>query len=119
MKIQQHDDVVVDAGVIAAGLYRASAGGRGVTGGRGRRQGLGYSSPPSPPLYRPPGGSAGPGIPSMGGAAKGGNLPPKASGGAPSPRVPNPRRRGGPKGGAHLPTRGWFPSHFSPWGPPG
>ena len=34
MKIQQHDDVVVDAAMIAAGLRRASARGRGVTGER-------------------------------------------------------------------------------------
>ena len=30
MKIQQHDSVVVDAAMIAAGLRRASARGRGV-----------------------------------------------------------------------------------------
>ena len=52
MKIQQHDGVVVDATVIAAGLRRASARGRGVAGER--------EAPrlevrlPSPPLYRPP-----------------------------------------------------------------
>ena len=34
MKIQQHDGVVVDAAVIAAGLHRASARGRGVAGER-------------------------------------------------------------------------------------
>ena len=34
MKIQQHDGVVVDAAVIAAGLCRASARGRGVAGER-------------------------------------------------------------------------------------
>ena len=34
MKIQQHDGVVVDAAVIAAGLRRASTRGRGVAGGR-------------------------------------------------------------------------------------
>ena len=34
MKIQQHDGVVVDAAVIAAGLRRASARGRGVAGER-------------------------------------------------------------------------------------
>src|SRR3989337_4275388 len=35
-----------------------------------------------------------------GGGGQGGELPPKARGGAPSPRVPNPRRKGGPKGAA-------------------
>ena len=54
MEIQQHDGVVVEVAGIPAGLRQAQAGERGVTGGRGRRQGLGYSSPPSPPLYRPP-----------------------------------------------------------------
>ena len=34
MKIQQHDGVVVDAAMIAAGLRRASARGRGVAGER-------------------------------------------------------------------------------------
>ena len=48
MEIQQHDGVVVEVAGIPAGLCQAQAGGRGVTGGRGRRQGLGYCSPPSP-----------------------------------------------------------------------
>ena len=34
MKIQQHDGVVVDAAVTAAGLCRSSARGRGVAGER-------------------------------------------------------------------------------------
>ena len=34
MKIQQHDGVVVDAAVTAAGLRRASVRGRGVVGER-------------------------------------------------------------------------------------
>src|SRR3954466_12712871 len=45
-----------------------------------------------------------------GAAAKGGGVPPKASGGAPSPRVPNPRRRGWAKGGA--------PAHYGLVPPP-
>ena len=51
MEIQQHDGVVVEVAGIPAGLRQAQAGGRGVTGGRGRRQWLGYCCPPSPPLY--------------------------------------------------------------------
>ena len=51
MEIQHHDGVVVEVAGIPAGLRQAQAGGRGVTGGRGRRQGLGYCCPPSPPLY--------------------------------------------------------------------
>ena len=39
MEIQQHDGVVVEVAGIPAGLRQAQAGERGVTGGRGRRQG--------------------------------------------------------------------------------
>ena len=61
MKIQQHDDVVVEVAGIPAGLRQAQAGERGVTGGRGRRQGLGCGCPPYPPLYIGPlAGGAGP-----------------------------------------------------------
>ena len=56
MKIQQHDGVVVDAAVIAAGLRRASARGKGVAGEReAPRLGVRLPSLP-PPLYRPHGG---------------------------------------------------------------
>ena len=48
MEIQQHDGVVVELAGIPAGLLQAQSGGRGVTGGRGRRQGLGSCCPPSP-----------------------------------------------------------------------
>ena len=48
MEIQQHDGVVVQVAGIPVGLRQALAGGRGVTGGRGMRQGLGYCCPPSP-----------------------------------------------------------------------
>ena len=86
MEIQQHDDVVVEVAGIPAGLRQAQAGGRGVTGGRGRRQGLGYSSPPSPPLYRPSGGRQ-PWDPIYGGGGgQGGGLPPKPSGAPPHPQ---------------------------------
>ena len=109
MKIQQHDGMVVDAAGIPAGLRQASAGGRGVARGKGgakckgegRRQVQGCGCPPSPPLYIGTPGGAGPRRWDLlgGVAAKGGDLPLKASGGAPSPRVPNPRCRGGPRGG--------------------
>ena len=57
MKIQQHDGVVVDATVIAAGLRRASARGRGVAGEREAPR-LEVRLPSLPlPLYRPPGGA--------------------------------------------------------------
>ena len=56
MEIQQHDGVVVEVAGIPAGLRQVQAGERGVTGGRGRRQGLGCSSPPSPLYIGPLGG---------------------------------------------------------------
>ena len=55
MKIQQHDGVVVDAAVFAAGLRQASARGRGVAWEREAPKAV-VCCPPSPPLYRPPGG---------------------------------------------------------------
>ena len=51
MEIQQHDGVVVEVAGIPAGLRQAQAGGRGVTGGRGRCQGLGVLLPCASPLY--------------------------------------------------------------------
>ena len=58
MKIQQHDGVVVDATVNAAGLRRASARGRGVAGEREAPR-LEVRLPSlTPPLYRPPRGGA-------------------------------------------------------------
>ena len=98
MKIQQHDGMVVDAAVITAGLRQASARGRGVAGGEGGARGCGAAALPPPTIYRPPGGGAGHRTHLHGGGGQGGCLAPKASGGAPSPRVPNPRRMGG-KGG--------------------
>ena len=59
MKIQQHDDVVVDAARIPAGLRQASAGGRGVARGKGGAKCKGAAAP-SPSLYRAPRGGAGP-----------------------------------------------------------
>ena len=113
MKIQQHDGVVVDAAAISAELRQAS------TRGRGRRQEHGCGCPPSPILYIGPlGGAPALGDPiSKGGGGQGGNLPPKPGGGAPTPRVSNPRRRG-PKGGApaHL---GLVPLPLQPMWPPG
>ena len=122
MEIQQHDGVVVEVAGIPAGLRQAQAGGRGVTGGRGRRQGLGYCCPPSPLYIGPWGGAPALEMRSKGGAAatrgEGVALPPKARGKLP-PRVPNPRRMGGGPRGAPQPTKGWFPSTLSPRGPPG
>ena len=89
MEIQQHDGVVVEVAGIPAGLRQAQAGGRGVTGGRGRRQGLGCGCPPSPPLFIGVLGGAGHPedltleIPSEGGGGQGGfPSPPRHLGGA-------------------------------------
>ena len=72
-----------------------------------------------PPLFIGALGGAGPlEIPSKGGRRPRGDLPPKSSGALPTPRVSNPRRRGGPRGRTSPPVAG-SPSHFSPWGPPG
>ena len=60
MEIQQHDGVVVEVAGITAGLRQAQAGGRGVTGGRGRRQGLGTAASIPPTIYRGPGGAPAP-----------------------------------------------------------
>ena len=58
----------------------SSARGRGVTGGRGRRQGLGSCCPPFPPLYIGPRerGGAALALPPRKGAARGESFPPKA-----------------------------------------
>ena len=86
MKIQQHDGVVVDAGVTAAGLLRSSARGRGVAGEREAPRLKGAAAPPSPPLYRPPRGCAGPRRwDLLGGAVAKGWSAPQANWGAPPP----------------------------------
>ena len=78
MNIQQHDSVVVDAAVIAAGFRRASARGRGVAGER-EAPSLQVRLPSLPPLYRPPRECVGPGdgISQGGAAAKGVECPPR------------------------------------------
>ena len=76
--------------------------------------------PPSPSLYIGPQGGRRPWeIQSpKGAAAKGGGVPPKASGAPPHPRVPTLGAGGGPRG-AHQPTKGWFPFLLQPMGPSG
>ena len=87
MKIQQHDGVVVDAAVTAAGLRRASARGRGVAGGEGGARGCGAAALPPTTIYRPPGGGA-PALDPIytGGRRPGGKLPPQVKWGAPHPQ---------------------------------
>ena len=119
MEIQQHDGVVVEVAGISAGLRQASARGRGVAGEEGGAKGCHAAALPPPTIYRPPGGGA-PALEPIykGGRRPGGNFPPKSSGAPPPPGFPTLGAGGGPWG-AHQPTKGWFPSHFSPWGPPG
>ena len=102
MEIQQHDGVVVEVAGIPAGLRQAQAGGRGVTGGRGRRQGLGYCCPPSPPLFIGVLGGAGPlEIPSEGGRRpRGVACPPSQVGRPPPLGFPTLGAGGRPMGGA-------------------
>ena len=123
MEIQQHDGVVVDVAVLLQGfaeLLRERE--RGVAGEEGGAQGCCVLPSTPPPLYRPPGGAPAPRDEISRGAAatRGGRggLAPQGKGELP-PRVPNPRRMGGGPRGAPQPTKGWFPSTFSPRGPPG
>ena len=86
MEIQQHDDVVVDAAAISAGLRRASARGRGVAMGEGGAKSMGAAALPPPSLYRAPGGAPALGDPiSKGGRRPRGWLAPQAKWGAPHP----------------------------------
>ena len=79
MKIQQHDDVVVDAAVISAGLRQASARGRGVARGEGGAKSMGAAALPPPSLYRAPRGGTGPRRCNLqGGRRPGGKLAPQA-----------------------------------------
>ena len=81
MEIQQHDGVVVEVAGFQQASPSAAGGGRCVTGGRGRRQGLGIAALPSPPLYIGPserwGRSLGPS--SKEGCGQGGVHPPQGT----------------------------------------
>ena len=122
MEIQQHDGVVVEAAGISAGLRQAQREGEVSREGEGGAKGLGAAALPPPSLYRAPGGAPALGDPISKGGRRprgwGGTGPPSQVGRAPTPRISNPRRRGGPRG-AHQPTRGWFPSPLQPMGPSG
>ena len=81
MEIQQHDGVVVEVAGSRQGFAKRKRGGRGVTGGRGRRQGLDCCCPPSPPptIYRAKGeGGAALALPPRKGAAREESILPKA-----------------------------------------
>ena len=119
MEIQQHDGVVVEAAAMSAGLRQALREGEVLQRER-EAPGAGVRLPSHPPsLYRGLGGVAGPlEIGSQGGRRRRGWLAPKPNGVPPPLGFPTLGAGGGPRG-AHQPNRGWFPFHFSPWGPPG
>ena len=122
MDIQQHDGVVVEVAGIPAGLRQAQAGGRCVAGGEGGARGCGAAALPPPTIYRDPWGAPALGDQiSKGGwrpRGKGGGFPPSQVGRPPPLGFPTLGAGGGPRG-EPQPTKGWFPSHLSPWGPPG
>ena len=117
---------------IPAGLRQAQAGRRGFTGGRGRRQGLWCSCPPSP-FYIGPLGGRRPSISHIegGAAARGGGLPPKPSGAPPPPGFPtlgageahggrtSPPGAGSPPTSAHGALQDRWPHPVDPRDPSG
>ena len=118
MEIQQHDGVVVEVAGISAGLRQASARGRGVARGEGGAKSMGAAALPPPSLYRGLGG-AGPREMDLQGGGGQGVASPQAKWGAPPPLgFPNPRRRGGPRGGAPA-HQGLVPLPLQPMGPSG
>ena len=121
MEIQQHDGVVVDvAGCRQGFAEHIREREREVLQGEREAPKAVILLPSLPPIYRPPGrGGAGQNPSRVGGGGQGGCLAPQGKWEAPHPRVSNPRRMGGGPWGSAQPTRGWFPSHFSPRGPPG
>ena len=120
MKIQKHDGVVVDAAGSRQGFAKRKRGGEVLRREREAPGAVVRLPSLPPPIYRPPGGGRRPWeMQSPRGAAAKGWLPPQAKWGAPPPLGFPTLGAGEAQGGAHQPTRGWFPSHFSPWGPPG
>ena len=115
-EIQQHDGVVVEVAGFQQGFAKR-CGRREMCHGREREApGLVVWLPSPPCLYIGPLGRGGSGqTPSRWGGCQGGALPPKASGAPPTLGFPTLGAGGRPMGGAQ-PTRGWFPSHFSPPG---
>ena len=119
MEIQQHDGVVVEVAGSRQGFAKLLREGEVLQGER-EAPGAVVLLPSLPPLYIGPWeGGAGPGSHLQGGAAaRGEACPPRQVGRPPPLGFPTLGAGGGPRG-APQPTKGWFPSHFSPWGPPG
>ena len=106
MEIQQHDGVVVEVAGFQQGFAKR-CGRREMCHGREREApGAVVLLPSLPPLYIGSLGGRRPWeIPSPGGRRPREWLAPQAKWGDPTPRVSNPRRRGGPRG-APQPTKG-------------
>ena len=86
MEIQQHDGVVVEVAGFQQGFAKRKRGGIGVSGGRGRRQGLDLAALPPPTIYRSKGeGGRSLGPSSKEGCGQGGVLPPQGTSEVPSP----------------------------------
>ena len=119
MEIQQHDGVVVDVAGSRQGFAELLREGEVLRGRREAPKAV-VLLPSLPPLYRPPGRGGAPAWnPSTwGAAARGETCPPRQVGRPPTLGFPTLGTGGRPMG-APQPTKGWFPSHFSPWGPPG
>ena len=127
MKIQQHDGVVVDAAGSRQGFAKHKRGGEVLRREREAPRAR-YGCPPSLPLYIGARGRMPPWRSHLkgGAAAPGGNGPLRVSNqGAHAPSGGNgplgfsTLGALGPWGGAHQPSRGWFPPIFSPISPPG
>ena len=122
MEIQQHDGVVVEVAGSRQGFAKLLREGEVLQGER-EAPGAVVLLPSLPPtIYRDPWRGAGPGRSDLQGGrrprGKGGVASPQAKGGAPNPRVSNPRRRGRPKGGAPA-HQGPVPLTLQPMGPSG
>ena len=100
MKIQQHYDVVVDAAGSRQGFAKRKRGGEVLQREREAPRAR-VRLPSLPPLYIGALGGAGPRRCNLQGGGGQGVASPQAKWGAPPPLgFPNPRRRGGPRGGA-------------------
>ena len=120
MMIQRHNGVVVDAAELRQGFAKLLREEDEVQQGEGGAKTQGAAALPFALLYIGPQGGRRPWEMQSpkGAAARGVECPPRQVGRAPHLGFPT-LGAGGPKWGAHQPTRGWFPSHFSPRGPPG
>ena len=120
MEIQQQHGVVVEVAESLQGFAKRKRGGRGVTGER-KAPGTQVRLPSLPStIYRGLGGAPAPCRSHLGrGAAALGVAWPPSQVEAPHPLGFLTLGAWEAQGGAHQPTRGWFPRPLSLWGPPG